>query len=496
MLFQSTRDSGLAVTSAQAIVKGLSAEGGLFVPEGFPAVTAEEIGSMAEQTYTQRAQTVLSRYLTDYTAQELHDCVEKAYAVERFGKDPAPLKTVGEDHVLELWHGPTHAFKDMALQILPHLMVNAIRKTGMDKKVFILVATSGDTGKAALEGFRDVEGTMVGVYFPRDGVSPAQKAQMLTQEGGNVHVCAVEGNFDDTQTGVKRLFADASLAAYMEEHGKSLSSANSINWGRLVPQIAYYFSAYADLIKQGYISLGEKVNFCVPTGNFGNILAGYYAMRMGLPVGRLICASNKNNILTDFITGGCYDTNRAFYKTASPSMDILISSNLERLLFELSGRDDKLLRSWMAALKTDGKYTVPQSTLALLQQNFSCGWASETQARDAIAACYRAYGYTLDPHTAVGYAVAQQYKQTTGDKTPMVVVSTASPYKFGREVLCALKGEDFAAPLDEFTCADALEQVCGLPMPKTLRELRLKPILHTDACDPQGMLGVARRWGE
>jgi len=339
MKYVSTRSQERKVDAAQAIVAGLSREGGLYVPQSFPEFSKDKINAMANLSYAQRAKQVLSAYLTDYTDEELQTCVDEAYEHGRFVGECAPVKQVQDMYMMELWHGPTHAFKDMALQMLPRLMTRAMKKTGVDKKVFILVATSGDTGKAALEGFCDVEGTHVGVFFPVDGVSPAQKLQMVTQEGGNVHVCAVEGNFDDAQTGVKRIFGDTEFAKELAEKGYVLSSANSINWGRLVPQVAYYFSAYADLLASGAIKMGDEVNYCVPTGNFGNILAAYYAKCMGLPVGKLVCASNANNVLFDFIEQGVYDANRPFYKTTSPSMDILVSSNLERLLFELCGRD-------------------------------------------------------------------------------------------------------------------------------------------------------------
>ena len=494
MRYLSTRDASKAVSAAQAIVSGLSPEGGLFVPESFPPIGLEEIRRLSTLSYQARAERILSAYLSDFTAKELHDCAAAAYAPARFGGSPAPLKAVGDLHVLELWHGPTHAFKDMALQMLPHLMVRSMEKTGLSRRVFILVATSGDTGKAALEGFCNVEGTQVGVFFPKDGVSPSQRLQMLTQEGRNMHVCAVEGNFDDAQTGVKRLFADADLAAEMEAKGYALSSANSINFGRLVPQIVYYFSAYADLLAEGRVRAGEPVNFCVPTGNFGNILAGYYAKRMGLPVGRLICASNRNNILFDFIQGGLYDTDRPFHKTSSPSMDILVSSNLERLLFELCGRKDQTVRQWMTALKSEGAYRVDEATLAALQADFSAGWADEAKAAAAIGACFAEHGYTLDPHTAVAYAVAKAYRASTGDDTPLVVVSTASPYKFSRDVLAALRGPEAVDGLDEFACADALEAASGLPMPESLKCLREKPLLHRRECAPEGMRAVVEAW--
>ncbi len=496
MKYVSTRPSERKVDAAQAIVAGISHEGGLYVPESFPTFAPSDIQNMADMPYAARAKEVLSAFLTDYTPQELEECAQGAYAAERFGSDPAPVRQVADMHVLELWHGPTHAFKDMALQMLPRLMTRAVKKTKMDKEVLILVATSGDTGKAALEGFCGVEGTQVGVFYPVDGVSPAQKLQMITQEGKNVHVCAVEGNFDDAQTGVKRIFGDEGFAGELSGKGIVLSSANSINWGRLAPQVAYYFSAYADLIKSGAVEMGDEVNFCVPTGNFGNILAAYYAKRMGLPVGRLICASNENNVLYDFIRQGVYDANRPFHKTTSPSMDILISSNLERLLFELCGRDQERVAQWMQALKTGGVYAVGEEVRAELARSFDAGWAGDEKALQAIARVQKSFGYTMDPHTAVAWAVAEEYRARTKDARPMVVVSTASPYKFSRSVLGALTGEAAVQELDEFACADELERVSGLAMPDSLRALRAKKQLHTGVVQPKDMMDEVRRWTE
>ncbi|MDR3085970.1 MAG: threonine synthase [Christensenellaceae bacterium] len=490
MLYQSTRDRQVHIPSSGAILRGLAPDGGLFVPGDFPQIPLKAIAEMAALPYHRRAERVLAPLLSDYSAEELATAASAAYAPERFGENPAPLKALGGLTVLELWHGPTHAFKDMALQILPRLLALAMKKAGTDKTIQILVATSGDTGKAALEGFKDVEGTAVLVFFPKEGVSPAQKLQMLTQEGGNLRVCAVEGNFDDAQTGVKRIFADEAFARELSAKGIELSSANSINFGRLAPQIAYYFSAYADLLGQGKLSLGQRMNVCVPTGNFGNILAAYYAGRMGLPVGRMICASNRNNILFDFIQTGRYDTNREFYKTSSPSMDILVSSNLERLLYEFSGRDDVLIRSLMGELGQKGAYALPDGMLKSLRESFSAGWASDEMAAEAIKACFDEHGYLMDPHTAVGFVAAREYQRATGDQTPMVLVSTASPYKFSRDVLVALKGAEFTRALDEFACADALEEISGLQMPKSLSELKTKPILHTALTNPAGMKAV------
>ncbi len=358
MKYFSTRDNNVGVSAAQAITQGISKDGGLFVPESFPQLNADDINSLLEKTYVERATFVLSKYLTDFTEKEVQECARAAYSLERFRhSDIAPLKSLGDNaHILELWHGPTCAFKDMALQILPHLMRVSAQKTANGKEIVILVATSGDTGKAALEGFRDAEHTKILVFYPEDGVSPMQKLQMVTQEGNNVSVCAIRGNFDDAQTGVKTIFTDSSVAQTLADNGMMFSSANSINWGRLVPQIVYYVSAYCDLVKNGTLKNGEEMNVVVPTGNFGNILAAYYAKRMGLPIAKLICASNRNRVLTDFITNGVYDRNRDFFTTSSPSMDILISSNLERLLYELSDRDDSEIRNLMMSLSNEGKY--------------------------------------------------------------------------------------------------------------------------------------------
>ena len=475
MKYVSTRSAERKVDAAQAIVAGLSHEGGLYVPEEFPAIGADRIEKMANLPYAARAKEILGAYLTDYTEEELQQCVDGAYAPERFGGNPAPLEKVGGRFVLELWHGPTHAFKDMALQMLPRLMTRAMKKTGVDKEVFILVATSGDTGKAALEGFRDVEGTQVGVFFPVDGVSPAQRLQMVTQEGKNVHVCAVEGNFDDAQTGVKRIFGDDAFAKELAEKGYVLSSANSINWGRLVPQIVYYFYAYFRLAERGAVAWGKPVDFCVPTGNFGDILAGYYAKQMGLPVGRLVCASNKNNVLTDFLRTGTYDARRTFYKTTSPSMDILISSNLERLLYHVSGSSEKVA-AWMQELSQTGKYTVDAETLAKIQESFAAGYADDAEGAAEIKARFDEDNYLCDTHTAVAFRVAEALRT----EAPMVVLSTASPFKFPRDVLTAL-GE--TAPASDFAAMAALTAKTGTEAPASLSELdklevRFKTVLQ------------------
>ncbi len=487
MNYKSTRDSAVSVTAAQAITRGLSAEGGLFVPAELPKLTAEDWGQLRSQSYVERAITVLSRFLTDFSAEEVRECAESAYTAAHFGStDTAPLHSLKNDtHVLELWHGPTCAFKDMALQILPHLMRVSSQKTAGGKEIVILVATSGDTGKAALEGFRDAPHTRIVVFYPENGVSPMQKLQMTTQEGNNVGVCAIHGNFDDAQTGVKTIFTDRAVAEKMEKRGQMLSSANSINWGRLVPQIVYYISAYCDLVKEGKIKQGDRINVVVPTGNFGNILAAYYARCMGLPVARLICASNCNNVLSDFIRTGTYDRNRAFHTTASPSMDILISSNLERLLYHLSGEDTKLVGEMMRSLQATGTYTVPASLLTALQELFSAGWCDDEETLQEIRTTFEEENYLCDTHTAVAKRVYRSYREQSGDTTPTVIASTANPYKFSASVLSALQGDH--ADQDEFEKVETLYRLTGCPVPAQLLSLKDKPQRFTKVCERDAM---------
>ena len=475
MKFVSTRGKGDTVTAAQAIIQGLAPDGGLFVPEGFPVI--KDISALCGMSYPERAAHIMGLFFNEWAAEELLDICEKAYADFEDG-DPAPLVKLDEDlYILELWHGPTQAFKDMALAVLPRLLVSAKQKTGDNSKTLILTATSGDTGKAALEGFKDVEGMRIVVLYPTDGVSAMQKLQMATQEGNNVEVIAIRGNFDDAQTAVKSVFEDAGIAAELAKRGEKLSSANSINIGRLIPQIAYYFSAYADLLSGRQIKAGDKVNFVVPSGNFGNILAGYYAYRMGLPVNKLICASNRNNVLTDFIRDGAYCANRAFYRTASPSMDILISSNLERLVFELSSRDDRKTAERMAALKKDGKYDITESELADLNHVFWGGYADEDACGNALDDTFEEYGYIADPHTAVALAVYAEYLAASGDaETKTVILSTASPYKFVNDVLKAI-GEEISS--SERKNLARLEELTALPVPDALNELFSLEKLHT-----------------
>jgi threonine synthase len=495
MLYRSTRGNCANVSSAEAIKKGLAADGGLFVPEEIVKLDNDQILKMSEMSYNERALNILKGYLDDYTLEELKDCVDKAYTSEKFETDAiAPMhKLYDSVNVLELWHGPTSAFKDMALQILPHFLVKALKKTGEKEQIVILVATSGDTGKAALEGFKNVKGTKIIVFFPSQGVSQVQRMQMVTQEGENVYTVAVNGNFDDTQNGVKRIFSDEDVTALMHENGYKFSSANSINWGRLAPQIVYYFSAYADMLKNKEIEIGEKINFVVPTGNFGNILAAYYAMQMGLPVNKLICASNDNNVLTDFINTGVYDRNREFKKTLSPSMDILISSNLERLLYLVTDGDSELIRNWMNKLRLDGKYTIDPETKKKIQNVFWAGYSNDSDTLKTIESVYQETGYVLDTHTAVAVDVYDKYVISTSDVTKAVIVSTASPFKFNDSVVRAIAGEDAAAGKSEFELLRVLSKKSGLNIPAPLEELERKPVLHNQVCDPVDMMDQVKK---
>jgi len=485
MLYVSTRGGGGGVSAARAVLRGLAPDGGLHVPERFPQVTHSEIDRMAGWDYTARAAAILSGFFAEFDDDALAHMCRAAYA--RFdGDSPAPLvKLSGGEYIMELFHGPTLAFKDIALTLLPHMLTACARKEGRAEETLILVATSGDTGKAALSGFQDVPGTRCAVYYPEGGVSEAQRLQMVTQAGANTHVIAVRGNFDDTQTGVKRIFSDPEAAKIFEAQHRALSSANSINFGRLAPQIAYYFSAYADLLSSGAIEMGEKLNFCVPTGNFGNILAGAYAKWMGLPVGRLICASNRNNVLTEFIETGRYDAKRPFHLTTSPSMDILISSNLERMLYEISGRDSMTLSSWMESLRETGVYQIDGAAHARLTELIWGGWASDEAASGEIADCWRESQYLLDPHTAVASRVLRDYRAQTGDQRPCVITATASPFKFGRAVAAALLPD---AEGDDFALCRALSEYTGIPVPDSIASLPSLPVRHTAVCAPDEML--------
>ena len=488
MRYLSTRGEAGGVSAAMAILGGLAPDGGLYVPEELPRLGPEELSGLAALAYPERAARLLSLFLTDYEEEELLRFARAAYGPDRFD-DPAVTPLVSLDartFALELWHGPTAAFKDLALQIMPHLLRAAVIKTGSRDEVVILVATSGDTGKAALEGFRDVPGTRIVVFYPAEGVSRVQELQMTTQEGANVAVVAVEGNFDDAQTGVKAIFTDPRLKEALAARGLRLSSANSINWGRLVPQIAYYVGAYLAMTKRGAVEDGRPINIAVPTGNFGNILAAYYAKRLGVPVARLICASNMNNVLTDFIRTGVYDRRRKFYSTISPSMDILISSNLERLLFLLADRDPAQVVRWMKELKETGRYALGQAALRRLQEEFWGGFADEEETKAAIGRVWREYGYLLDPHTAVGWQVLEEYRRRTNDPTPTVLAATASPFKFPAAVLEAIGGERPSVP-DELALVEALAATSGRPVPACLRGLATRPIRHRRRCRPEEM---------
>ncbi len=486
MNYRSTRNNQVEVTSAKAIAQGLSDEGGLFVPESLPKLSEADVMGLCDKSYPERAFEIFKLFLTDFTDDEIRYCVNNAYGSNFDTENVSEIShLLTGTYILELWHGPTCAFKDMALQILPYLLTVSAKKTIAGKEIAILVATSGDTGKAALEGFKDVPGTSITVFYPEDGVSDMQKRQMTTQEGSNVNVCAVKGNFDDCQNGVKAIFTDAKLKAELEKMNVVFSSANSINWGRLSPQIVYYISAYASLIKNGEIKYGEPVNIVVPTGNFGNILAAYYAKQMGIPVNKLICASNANNVLTDFINTGVYDRNRSFYTTVSPSMDILISSNLERLLYHLSGENDAQIREWFGKLAKDGKYSVTPEVLEKIRADFYAGYCDDVQTKAAIKEVFESYSYLMDTHTAVAYKVYQDYKKATGDTTKTIVASTANPYKFGAAVMDALGGE--TKGLDEFTIIENLEKKTGTTIPAPLAATKNKAVRFTGSVEKQDM---------
>lgn len=488
MFYTSTRDKSIKVTASQAIAQGISKEGGLFVPCELPQFTSDKINSMVSMSYIDRAKTVLKEFLTDFTEEELNYCVEGAYSAEKFSSTAvAPTVQIdGNKNILELWHGPTCAFKDMALQLLPYLMTVSAKKTAEGKTIVILVATSGDTGKAALEGFKDVDNTKILVFYPVDGVSPMQKLQMTTQEGNNVSVCAINGNFDDAQSAVKSIFTNDDIKTQLAEKNMMFSSANSINWGRLVPQIVYYFSTYCDMISMGNIKLGDEINVVVPTGNFGNILAGFYAKQMGLPIKTLVCASNSNNVLTDFLTTGTYDRNRNFYTTTSPSMDILISSNLERLLYHMSGEDDKLVSELMNKLSNDGKYTVSEELISKIQSTFDAGFTAENDVDETIKNHFEKYNYLCDTHTAVAVKVYDEYVKRTGDDIPTVIDSTASPYKFSKSVLTAVLGGK-TPELDEFDMVDELNKITGTEVPTPLASLKDKQVRFNNVCNKEDM---------
>ena len=490
MSFYSTR-GGDCATASQAILHGLAKDGGLFAPGIFPVLSAERRSALCGQSYQQQAARILRDYLEDFSIAEIESCVNAAYGSDWDTPDIAPVHTLDDStHVLELFHGPTLAFKDIALKMLPHLITLSARKNSEQREVSILVATSGDTGKAALEGFRDVPGTSCTVFYPKNGVSRVQELQMVTTGGSNTHVIGINGNFDDAQRGVKKLFSSPEFRKKMDELGKMPSSANSINFGRLAPQIVYYFYAYNTLVARGQIAMGQRVNFVVPTGNFGDILAGYYAMHMGLPVGRLICASNRNNVLTDFFGDGTYYTHRTFFKTISPSMDILVSSNLERLLWECADRDFSLVSSWMRQLSESGSYSVGGQRIKKLKETFWAGCADDPMTLKAIRGTYDRYRYVLDPHTAVGMSVLEQYRAATGDRTASIVLGTASPYKFAPDVLTGLLGREAVQGMDFFACSEKLQDLSGVEIPAQIRRLRELPVRHTAVCEPDTMESV------
>ncbi|MEG1857358.1 MAG: threonine synthase [Pseudoflavonifractor sp.] len=475
MYYVSTRNKNRQLTATHAITQGLAEDGGLLTPEVFPKLSQNGLETMKNMSYQQRAVYVMNPYLEGFTASELSNFSNHAYGPDKFDtKEVAPVRTLDENtHCLELWHGPTCAFKDMALQMLPQLLSASLVKNDEKRTVCILVATSGDTGKAALEGFKDVSGTRILVFYPKDGVSAIQELQMNTQAGTNVGVCSVVGNFDDAQTGVKQLFSDETLRKELDDRGYFLSSANSINWGRVLPQIVYYVSAYCDLVRDEKLKMGDPIHVCVPTGNFGNILAAYYAQQMGVPIAKLICASNSNNVLTDFLKTGIYDRNRDFYNTMSPSMDILISSNLERMLFALTNGDDVQVADYMSQLSKTGRYEVSGVVKAKLTKHFASGFCDDTRTQAAIARLWTEHQYLIDPHTAVAFDVLDRYRAETGDKTPAIVVSTASPFKFCDSVLGALGVETLATGTQ---LIDRLAEVTGVAAPAPLMDLKGKAV--------------------
>ena len=474
VLYGSTRGNGEKITASMAILKGLAEDGGLFVPDSIPALDVP-LKELLGKSYQEIAYQVMSRLLTDFTEEELRNCINKAYDSKFDAPEIAPLVKKGNSYYLELFHGSTIAFKDMALSILPHLLTTAAKKNGVTNEIVILTATSGDTGKAAMAGFADVPGTRIIVFYPKDGVSPVQEKQMLTQKGENTAVVGIYGNFDDAQTGVKNIFNDKEMKEKLAGAGFQFSSANSINIGRLVPQIAYYVYAYLRLMEAGEIQENEQINVVVPTGNFGNILAAYYAKEMGIPIARFICASNENKVLYDFFRTGCYDRNRDFRLTNSPSMDILISSNLERLIYKIAGNDAEKNRNFMEQLGAEGKYEITEEMKEKLRE-FYGNYANEEETAQTIRQVYEETGYVLDTHTAVGKAVYEKYKKDTQDNTKTVIASTASPFKFTRSVMTAIdkKYED----MEDFQLVDELSELAKIPVPQAIEEFRTAEIRH------------------
>ena len=491
LLYKSTRSNDVEVTASQAILKGLADDGGLFVPESLPALEAD-MDTLAGMSYQETAYEVMRQFLTDFTEEELKDCIAKAYDEKFDTKEIAPLVKKDEAYYLELFHGKTIAFKDMALSILPHLLTTSAKKNQVKNEIVILTATSGDTGKAALAGFADVPGTKIIVFYPKNGVSPIQEKQMVTQKGANTFVVGIHGNFDDAQTGVKKMFGDKELAAQMDKAGYQFSSANSINIGRLVPQVVYYVYAYAKMYANGEVAKGEKINVVVPTGNFGNILAAYYAKNMGVPIDKLICASNDNKVLYDFFRTGTYDRNREFILTTSPSMDILISSNLERLIYKIAGADAAKDVTLMQNLAAEGKYEITDEMKAQLK-DFYGNYASEKETAEEIAEVNNNTRYIMDTHTAVASRVYRKYVAESGDQTKTVIASTASPYKFTRSVMDAIDAEKYKG-MGDFELVDALSELSGVKVPQAIEEIRTAPVLHKNVVETEDMPKIVKQF--
>ncbi len=493
-MYISTRGGVEPVSASKAIYSGLAPDGGLFVPEAVPAARPEFLAALGELSYQDMAREIFGYYLDDFSKEEIDDIVQAAYGDNFDVPEIAPLHKLNDDtYILELWHGPTAAFKDMALQALPHLLTAARAKQEPDKEVVILVATSGDTGKAALEGFADVDKTRIIVFYPNGGVSEVQRLQMVTTTGKNTSVVALDGNFDNCQTGVKAIFNNAKFNQQMAAHNYRLSSANSINWGRLLPQIVYYFKAYGALVQAGVVKMGEAVNVVVPTGNFGNILAGYYSKIMGLPVAKFICASNKNKVLTDVLENGEYNKEREFYRTVSPSMDILISSNFERFVFEMNGRDASEVTKLFGQLNTQGSYTLSDAALQAMQAEMCGYWTDESETLATIGSVYRDYNYLMDTHTAVAVHAWEEYKKSQSEVAPAIVDSTAHPYKFNKAVYEAINGAGSADSLSEFAVSEALAQTTGVPIHRGLLELDKKEVRHNTVIDRGEMLVTVAR---
>ncbi len=486
--YNSTRNASVSVQASEAILKGLSEDGGLFFPDHIPALE-KSLKELSGMSYQGVAYEVMKLFLSDYTEEELKTCIQNAYDDKFDTEAIAPLVYADNAYYLELFHGATIAFKDMALSILPHLMITAARKNHVKNDIVILTATSGDTGKAALAGFADVEGTKIIVFYPKGGVSPIQEKQMITQKGENTLVVGIHGNFDDAQTGVKKIFGDREFARLMEDNGYQFSSANSINIGRLVPQVVYYVYSYAQLLKAGKIAEGEKINIVVPTGNFGNILAAFFAKNMGLPVHKLICASNENKVLFDFFSTGIYDKNREFVLTSSPSMDILISSNLERLIYLICGKDAEKNKEMMNRLSAEGRYEITAEMKEKLS-DFYGGYASEEETAAAIKKLYEKCGYVMDTHTAVASCVYEKYKSETGDETKTVIASTASPFKFARSVMNAIDKK--YEKLGDFELVDELSKLANVKVPEAIEEIRTAPVLHDKTCEKDGMADMVK----